>query len=178
VSESFLDGKVTLLRGDCLELLPTLEECSVDSCVTDPPYGIGFMGREWDTFSPEKVAKRVESKRRKAKPDDGSKRGELRAGITYDRSLEGNNRFQSWCLTWAKECFRVLKPGAHILVFSSPRTYHRMACAIEDAGFEIRDQIGADIVKRMGLCLAGPDERRAASVKQVGVDDLPMFAGL
>jgi site-specific DNA-methyltransferase (adenine-specific) len=108
--ESFLNGKVTLLRGDCLELLPTLEEGSIDSCVTDPPYHLtsiayargakGFMGKQWDggdiAFRPE---------------------------------------------LWA-EVLRVLKPGAHLLAFSGTRTYHRMACAIEDAGFEIRDQIG------------------------------------
>jgi site-specific DNA-methyltransferase (adenine-specific) len=41
---------------------------------------------------------------------------------------------------WA-ECLRVLKPGGHLLAFSGSRTYHRMVCAIEDAGFEIRDQI-------------------------------------
>jgi DNA modification methylase len=99
--ESFLDGKVTLHRGDCLEVLPLLEANSIDSCVTDPPYGLSFMGRGWD--APDNVAFRPE--------------------------------------TWA-EVLRVLKPGAHLIAFSGTRTYHRMACAIEDAGFEIRDQIG------------------------------------
>jgi DNA modification methylase len=98
---SFLDGKVRLLKGDCLELLPTLEEGSIDSCCTDPPYGLAFMSRHWD--SPDNIAFRPE--------------------------------------VWA-EVLRVLKPGAHLLAFSGTRTYHRMACAIEDAGFEIRDQIG------------------------------------
>jgi DNA modification methylase len=56
-----------------------------------------------------------------------------------------------------RECFRVLKPGGHLLAFGAPRTYHRMACAVEDAGFEIRDSIhwiygngfpkGADVSK-------------------------------
>jgi len=49
--------------------------------------------------------------------------------------------FQEWCTLWAIDCLRVLKPGGHILAFGGSRTYHRMACAIEDAGFEIRDQI-------------------------------------
>jgi hypothetical protein len=48
MSESFLNGRVTLHRGDCLEVLPTLEECSIDSVCTDPPYGLKFMGRDWD----------------------------------------------------------------------------------------------------------------------------------
>lgn len=44
-------------------------------------------------------------------------------------------------ITFWKEVYRVLKPGAHLVAFSGTRTYHRMVCAIEDAGFEIRDQL-------------------------------------
>ena len=49
--------------------------------------------------------------------------------------------FQDWCQQWAEEVYRVLKPGGHLLAFSGTRTYHRMVCGIEDAGFEVRDQI-------------------------------------
>lgn len=71
----------------------------MDSIVTDPPYELGFMGKNWD-----------------------------RSGVS--------NNVEIW-----KEALRVLKPGGHLLAFSGSRTYHRMTCAIEDAGFEIRDQI-------------------------------------
>jgi DNA modification methylase len=74
-----------------------LEDCSIDAIVTDPPYGLGFMGKAWDELPP----------------------GE----------------------EWGRECLRVLKPGAHLLAFGGSRTYHRLACAVEDAGFEVRDQI-------------------------------------
>jgi site-specific DNA-methyltransferase (adenine-specific) len=90
---------MTLLKGNCLETLKTLETASVDSIVTDPPYELGFMGKAWDN-----------------------------SGIAYNQNL------------WA-ECLRVLKPGGHLLAFSGSRTYHRMVVAIEDSGFEIRDQI-------------------------------------
>lgn len=90
---------VTLLHGDCREVLAGLPDCSVDSVVTDPPYEISFMNRKWD----------------------GS-------GIAYNVEL------------W-RECLRVLKPGGHLLAFGGTRTYHRMACAIEDAGFEVRDSL-------------------------------------
>lgn len=83
--------------GDCLEVLKSLPDNSVDSCVTDPPYGFSFMGKRWDYELPSA---------------------------------------EIW-----KEILRVLKPGAHLLAFGGPRTYHRLACGIEDAGFEIRDQI-------------------------------------
>lgn len=89
--------QVKLLLGDCLESLKQLEDNSVDSVVTDPPYGLSFMGKAWDYDVPKK---------------------------------------EVW-----QECLRVLKPGGYLLSFSSSRTYHRMAVAVEDAGFEIRDQI-------------------------------------
>ena len=121
-----------ILQGDCLIKLKELEENSVDSIVTDPPYHLvsivkrfgkkgsapakfgtdgafsraskGFMGKTWDGVD-----------------EDGN-------GIAYNVDM------------W-KECLRVLKPGGHLLSFGGTRTYHRMACAIEDAGFIIRDMI-------------------------------------
>jgi len=84
-------------NNDCLDVLKKLDENSIDSVVTDPPYGISLLGHSWDYQLPS---------------------------------------IDIW-----KECLRVLKPGGHLLSFSSARTYHRMAICIEDAGFEIRDQI-------------------------------------
>jgi DNA modification methylase len=88
-----------IIQGDCLLKLKELEDNSVDSIVTDPPYELGFMGKSWDN-----------------------------TGIANNKEM------------W-RECLRVLKPGGHLLSFSGTRTYHRMACAIEDAGFEVRDMI-------------------------------------
>lgn len=136
---------VQVIHSDCLEALKALPDCSVDAVVTDPPYGIGFMGKEWDSFKPEVVATRVEKNRRKNVPaPNGQKstQGACHPGaIKYDESATGNQRFQVWCQEWARECLRVLKPGGHMLVFSGARTYHRMAAGVEDAGFEVRDQI-------------------------------------
>ena len=119
---------VRVEHGDCREVIRSLADCSVDSCVTDPPYALvsivkrfgkpgaapcqegadgrykrasaGFMGKQWDT-------------------------GE----VAFDPEF------------W-REVLRVLKPGAHVIAFGGTRSYHRLACAVEDAGFEIRDQIG------------------------------------
>jgi len=87
------------LHGDLFDALPTLAAESIDACVTDPPYEIGFMSRKWD-----------------------------RSGVAFDVK------------TW-REVYRVLKPGAYLLAFGGTRTVHRMTCAIEDAGFEIRDGV-------------------------------------
>jgi DNA modification methylase len=88
---------MNIVHGDCLEVMRGMADNSVDSIVTDPPYGLSFMGKKWDYDVP---------------------------GVDI----------------W-RECLRVLKPGGHLLSFAGTRTQHRMACAIEDAGFEIRDMI-------------------------------------
>jgi site-specific DNA-methyltransferase (adenine-specific) len=89
--------KYQILHGDNRETLKTLPDNSIDAIVTDPPYGIDFLGKAWDANT-----------------------GALE---TY------------------QECLRVLKPGGHIVAFSAARTYHHLAVTLEQAGFEIRDQI-------------------------------------
>lgn len=92
-----LDGERAwaFVRGDMLERLALLPDNSIDAVVTDPPYGLSFMGKNWDHGVPGK---------------------------------------RYW-----QEVMRVLKPGGHATVFGGTRTFHRLACALEDAGFEIRD---------------------------------------
>lgn len=85
----------TILHGDCIEVMRGMADNSVDAIVTDPPYGLGFMGKAWDDLPPG--------------------------------------------LDFAVEALRVLRPGGHMLAFGGTRTWHRLAVAIEDAGFEIRD---------------------------------------
>jgi site-specific DNA-methyltransferase (adenine-specific) len=86
-----------IIQGDNRDILRTFPDNYFDSIVTDPPYGIDFLGKTWDANT-----------------------GALE---TY------------------QECLRVLKPGGHILAFSAARTYHHLAITLEQAGFEIRDQI-------------------------------------
>ncbi len=137
-----------VLQGNCIEVMAEMEEASVDAVVCDPPYGIGFMGREWDSFSPARVAHHAEAVRRKS-TEKASEQYQNRFGksqgggvpIKYDESLFANRRFQVWCEEWGRECLRVLKPGGHLLASCGSRTYQRLACGIEDAGFEIRDSI-------------------------------------
>ena len=93
-----------IIDGDCIEVMATLGDNSVDAVVCDPPYSIEFMGKKWDKH-------------------------------------ESPLAFQQWCQEWATQALRVLKPGGHLLAFGGTRTYHRLACGIEDAGFEVRDSI-------------------------------------
>ena len=88
-----------IIIGDCQKKLLELDESSIDTCITDPPYELGFMGKSWDN-----------------------------AGVSFQKE------------TWEK-VYRVLKPGGFLLAFGGTRTWHRIAVAIEDAGFEIKDTI-------------------------------------
>jgi len=91
-------GQHKLINADCLEYMRALPGDCIDSVICDPPYGLGFMGQQWD------------------------------------QSVPG--------LEWAQELLRVAKPGAHAICFGGTRTYHRLAVALEDAGWEIRDCLG------------------------------------
>jgi hypothetical protein len=120
-----------LLLGDCLDKLKELDDNSVDSIVTDPPYGLGFMGKAWDTFDKSQFGKQGEEGENDLKNKKGFK-------ILPRYNTDGLYDFAK---AWASECLRVLKPGGHLLSFAGSRTYHKICMGIEDAGFEIRDQI-------------------------------------
>lgn len=124
--------------------MQTLPDNSVDAVVTDPPYGIRFMGKAWDGADIEDRAARrraMPSHAPDAGPNGGHKSLAAEAG-KYDLSPAGMLAFQEFSAEWAREAIRVLKPGGYLLSFASTRTYHRMVCGLEAAGFEIRDQIG------------------------------------
>lgn len=127
-------GPVTLHHGDCLDVLRGLPDASVDAVCTDPPYGLEFMGKEWDAPWKDSAARFREATVSDAKTD-GLTRGSMPDAYRAGRP------FQQWCQLWAAECLRVLKPGGHMLAFGGTRTWHRLACAVEDAGFEVRDSI-------------------------------------
>ena len=107
-------SKKILMNADCLEAMKKMPDNCIDAIVTDPPYGLSFMGRSWDHGVP---------------------------GVEF----------------W-KEALRIAKPGAHLLSFGGTRTFHRIACAIEDAGWEVRDCImwlyGSGFPKSMDISKA------------------------
>ncbi|AHG23761.1 DNA methyltransferase [Mycobacterium phage Donovan] len=135
----YQDDQVTVFHGDCLHVLAELPDRSVDAVVCDPPYGLEFMGKEWDAPWRKTSASHARAReRRAAELDDPVKGKYIRAGVN---AYEAGQPFQQWCAQWAAECLRVLKPGGHMLAFGGSRTWHRLAAAIEDAGFEVRDSI-------------------------------------
>lgn len=122
----------TLHHGDCRNVMASMEAESIDAIVCDPPYGLSFMGKEWDHGVP---------------------------GVAF----------------WT-EALRVLKPGGHLLAFGGTRTYHRLAVAIEDAGFEIRDCLqwiyGSGFPKSHDVSKA--IDKQAGAVREVMKKGKPM----
>lgn len=120
--------RIRIEHGDSREVIKTLADGSIDSCVTDPPYSlqtinkrfakVGRNDKTWSSSGPHQRTAR---------------------GFMNQKWDTGETAFNPEF--WA-EVYRVLKPGAHVVAFGGTRTYHRLACAIEDAGFEIRDQVG------------------------------------
>jgi len=127
--------KYDLIHGNCLDEMQKMNENSVDSIVTDPPYGLSFMGKNWDHGVP---------------------------GEPF----------------W-KEALRIAKPGAHLLAFGGTRTFHRLAVAIEDAGWEIRDTImwvyGSGFPKSHNVSLA--IDKKHGAVNHRGKDFRTAGAG-
>jgi site-specific DNA-methyltransferase (adenine-specific) len=122
----------SIFHGDSRDVLRLFPDSTFDAIVTDPPYEL------------------TSTKRTKPAPVvEGSPFSRHRVGVNGDNKPVGGFMGKEWDGTgvafdpklWA-EVLRVLKPGGHVLAFGGTRTYHRMACAIEDGGFEIRDQLG------------------------------------
>ena len=149
--------------------MATLDEASIDVVITDPPYGLEFMGREWDSIGrnvgpggKRRERERLIEDRADGKWQPGSTYGahaknprcqhchRLRFDHTdrkcacavplfHARASEYGAAMQEWHIAWTSAAMRVLRPGGHLLAFGGTRTFHRLTCGLEDAGFEIRD---------------------------------------
>jgi len=159
-----------ILKGDCIEVMKAMKPNSVDAVVCDPPYGLEFMGKEWDKLEPARNKQRWKGKERKLFSDYGIKDKNFKelpqfstkrnpkcrecghykfSGTPCEcespdfdyRTNEHNLYQQLWHTQWLTEAYRVLKPGGSMLVMGGTRTSHRLACAIEDSGFIIKDTL-------------------------------------
>lgn len=125
--ESFLNNRVTLWPGDCLDALAHMEEGSVDSVVTDPPYHLTSIVKR---FGADDAAPVI--------PGKTGAYARASAGFMGKKWDGGDIAFRPE--VWVA-VLRVLKPGGHLLAFGGTRTYHRLASAIDEAGFEVRDAV-------------------------------------
>ena len=125
-----------LINDDCLIAMANLSDNLVDTVITDPPYGLNFMGKEWDRLGDKSA-----NFNNLDKPHSSQSKFPMRKSRGRPIRETDGKKQQEWHYSWAKEVLRVAKPGAFLLCFGGTRTYHRIACAIEDAGWEIRDCI-------------------------------------
>lgn len=114
-----------IILGEAEKVLPKIEDSSIDLILTDPPYFLDKMDNGWDVDVVSMITDYCHTVK------------SLPPGMKFDKKQ--GERFYEWYLKLSKEFYRVLKPGGFFFSFSSPRLYHRMASAVDDAGFLIRD---------------------------------------
>jgi hypothetical protein len=162
--------RLILRYGDCIETMRSLQDRSVSALVSDPPYGLEFMGKEWDRLEPSRNQQRWAGTERKLigdgtadnwlgelpnyRPNRNKKCrncGHYRFSGTpctcetpdWDARQGEHLRFmQAWHVEWLVEVRRILVPGAPVRIFSGSKTYHRLAAAMEEVGFQEID-VGA-----------------------------------
>ncbi len=127
MSESFLSDRVVLHQGDAREVLRAMPDASVDSVVCDPPYALVSIGKRFGKAG--------------AAPAKHGRDGLYARAAAGFMGQQWDTGETAFAVEFWAEVLRVLKPGGHLVAFSGTRTYHRMVVAIEDAGFEIRDQL-------------------------------------
>lgn len=155
-----------LINEDCLGALARLGPDTIDSCVTDPPAGIGFMGKDWDCF---RRANNLADVGRPTTHGRLSRSAPAARGESETARRKERDNFVSFMSAVAEQVLRVLKPGAHGLFWSLPRTSHWTAWALEEAGFEVRDSIshlfGQGFPKSLDIAKA---IQKAEGVKPIG----------
>ncbi|MBI3653740.1 MAG: site-specific DNA-methyltransferase [Acidobacteria bacterium] len=127
--------------GDCREVLREFPENSISVCITDPPYNYEFIGHKWDAAEVDRRLKRVQDSNTLVKniPYGSGLAGGVRNARWYKRVRENILDYQHWCREWAKEVFRVCKPGGIVAAFNSTRTIAHVQIALEKVGFYTRD---------------------------------------
>lgn len=122
--------KHRIITGDCIAAMQAGKADAIDAIVTDPPYGIEFMGEGWDN---PRMLGQIDSK-------NGGAMGHYPKGTKRPGYNDCDGaKFSAWCEAWGAEALRVLKPGGHAVVFGGTRMWHRLTVGLEDAGFEVRD---------------------------------------
>ena len=132
-----------IINSDCLKAMQKMPDGSVDAIVTDPPYGLAFMGAKWDSFNGPNGKQTTKERQDEGRRYATENKGAPRYGNSHGKKVTRNEMvaFQEAMTPIFAEALRVAKPGAHMLCFGGTRTFHRLACSLEDAGWEIRDCI-------------------------------------
>lgn len=126
-------GKI--IHGDNLEVIKKIKDNTVDSCISDFPYAIEFMGKNWDS------AKHWNKGEGTHGTFEGTGYTGKKRPAFYQNTNEDNLKFYDWCYDRSTELYRIIKYGGYVCIFGHPKTNHRMKCAFEDAGFRIVEEV-------------------------------------
>lgn len=137
-------GKI--VNGDNVDVLKELEDNSVDSCISDFPYAIEFMGKNWDSAKHWNTGEGIHGR------FEGTGYSGKRRPAFYLNTNEDGLKFYDWCYERAVELMRVMKPGGYVAIFGHPKMNHRMKCAFDDAGFQIVEEIDWIYMSGMPKC--------------------------
>ena len=135
---------IDIINGDCIEEMKKINDNSIATCITDPPYNYEFIGHKWDI---EEIKRRTEKAKQsesvlvKNIPYGSGLAGGVRNKRWYEKNRNNILEYQKWTEMWGKELFRILKPGGFIFVFNSTRTIAHVQIALENVGFYARDII-------------------------------------
>ena len=127
--------RLVLRHGDCVEVLKSYTERSVGAVICDPPYGLEFMGKDWDRLTRSLMLSPSEADIKRKERYGNSLVGRLSNLPDFGALSKVARESQEWHREWFVEALRVLRPGGVIKAFSATRTFHRMAAAMADAGF-------------------------------------------
>jgi len=176
--------------GDCLEVMHTMPDNSIDAVISDPPYGLSFMGAKWDSFGGSTGKESVEERRAKMNEYLGGQNAvvpRFASSHSHLPKLSEMQGFQAAMTPIFEEALRVAKPGAYLLCFGGTRTFHRMACAIEDAGWKVKDCVcwlygsgfphGMDVAKAIDKASGYVGEVIGERTVDVGMQGGHMHAG-
>lgn len=133
-----------IVKGDATEVMQSFEDNSLHALITDPPYNYEFIGHTWNKVETDKRIKNAKSNGStlvKNIPYGSGLAGGVRNKRWYEKNRTNILQYEKWCETWAKEAYRVLKPGSLALVFNSTRTVSHIQTAFENVGFYARDII-------------------------------------
>lgn len=124
--------------GDSIQLIKTLDTESVHLILSDIPYGINYD--EWDVLHSNTNSALLGASPAQLKSSIFKSRGKpLNGWSEADKKI--SKEYYEWCLEWAPDWYRVLKPGSSCFIFAGRRMAHRCICALEDSGFIFKDMI-------------------------------------
>lgn len=154
-------GKI--IHADNIEAMKEIEDNYVDSCISDFPYAIEFMGKNWDSTKHWNTGSDSHG------TFNGTGYSGKRRHEFYLNTKEDGMKFYDWCYERAIELFRIMKPGGYVAIFGHPKMNHRMKCAFDDVGFDIVEEIDYLYLSGLPKCqdIGKLYDRKVGAVREV-----------